>query len=290
MSSWIAPTALWRRCQPPYLCSRLPSLPQARKRQKIGWGTSIGLGLLAGWCNTLITEPLDVIAIITQTTPCPKRPSQAGTEEEIARRTSSCSSLKITAEDIAPSALSDGGSSDGGSSPDSAKSDRGGDQGRNGFAHAHARSDCHAHANGALANGHHHHHPDASDTGSRRSISPPLPRALSPLPVINRAGKRPNLYSSLYVSLLLAATPAIQSTVFEQARLKLITRRVAGGGANSIGAFEAFLIGAAAKGCAASIMYPAIRTKVLLQARGRSVTTPRRCCCGEGQDISSRGS
>lgn len=111
-----------------------------------------------------------------------------------------------------------------------------------GHGHGHGKGP-HAAANGnaaAVANG--DHRPRAYQSLDERSVirrRPPPLRELSPLPA-----KKPNLYSSLYVSLLLALTPAIQSTVFEQARSKLIARRVARGGPHSISAFEAFLLGA----------------------------------------------
>ncbi|WOK95994.1 hypothetical protein Cni_G04701 [Canna indica] len=80
-------------------------------------------------------------------------------------------------------------------------------------------------------------------------------------------------YDGLGISLLLTANPAIQYTVFDQLKQKLLTQQssmVLTGKAQSsqasLSAFSAFVLGAISKTVATVLTYPAIRCKVMIQA------------------------
>ncbi|KAK1410713.1 hypothetical protein QVD17_37252 [Tagetes erecta] len=77
-------------------------------------------------------------------------------------------------------------------------------------------------------------------------------------------------FDGLGISLLLTSNPAIQYTVFDQLKQKLLDRklkRVGNGTApESLSAFSAFLLGAISKSIATVLTYPAIRCKVMIQA------------------------
>ncbi|CAI0460112.1 unnamed protein product [Linum tenue] len=70
-----------------------------------------------------------------------------------------------------------------------------------------------------------------------------------------------NAFDGLGISLLLTSNPAIQYTVFDQLKLKLLK-----GNEASLSAFTAFLLGALSKSIATCLTYPAIRCKVVIQA------------------------
>lgn len=78
------------------------------------------------------------------------------------------------------------------------------------------------------------------------------------------------LYSGLGASLVLTINPAIQYTVFEQLRQRLMTllnARAQGRGVSKrvveLSTFDAFILGAASKAVATMITYPLVRAKVL---------------------------
>lgn len=51
--------------------------PQAHTKRKASVGTGLLIGLLAGWCNTALTEPLDTLATFRQVRPECSYPSFA---------------------------------------------------------------------------------------------------------------------------------------------------------------------------------------------------------------------
>eukprot|EP01018_Ginkgo_biloba_P015000 Gb_01782 [translate_table: standard] len=81
-------------------------------------------------------------------------------------------------------------------------------------------------------------------------------------------------FDGLGVSLLLTSNPAIQYTVFEQLKQRLVKRQnrsrtdtvMAESSPVVISAFAAFLLGALSKTMATILTYPAIRCKVMIQA------------------------
>lgn len=75
-------------------------------------------------------------------------------------------------------------------------------------------------------------------------------------------------FDGLGISLLLTSNPAIQYTVFDQLKQKLLDRKKAGNGSSpeSLSAVSAFLLGAISKSIATVLTYPAIRCKVMIQA------------------------
>lgn len=77
-------------------------------------------------------------------------------------------------------------------------------------------------------------------------------------------------FDGLGISLLLTSNPAIQYTVFDQLKQKLLDGKLkkAGNGSSpeSLSAFSAFLLGAISKSIATVLTYPAIRCKVMIQA------------------------
>ncbi|KAH7421626.1 hypothetical protein KP509_13G068000 [Ceratopteris richardii] len=88
------------------------------------------------------------------------------------------------------------------------------------------------------------------------------------------AGDWKQAFDGLGASLVLTSNPAVQYTVFEQLKNRLITRQRAGtmagehthGAAPAVlSAFSAFLLGALSKTVATVVTYPAIRCKVLIQ-------------------------
>ncbi|KAJ4968938.1 hypothetical protein NE237_015639 [Protea cynaroides] len=79
------------------------------------------------------------------------------------------------------------------------------------------------------------------------------------------------LFDGLGISLLLTSNPAIQYTVFDQLKQRLLTRQknIKAGGESSkeaLSAFSAFVLGAVSKSIATFLTYPAIRCKVMIQA------------------------
>ncbi|XP_074592823.1 peroxisomal adenine nucleotide carrier 1-like [Curcuma longa] len=80
-------------------------------------------------------------------------------------------------------------------------------------------------------------------------------------------------YDGLGISLLLTANPAIQYTVFDQLKQRVLRRqsnKVATENTKSspasLSAFSAFLLGAISKSVATVLTYPAIRCKVMIQS------------------------
>ncbi|XP_062144061.1 peroxisomal adenine nucleotide carrier 1-like [Alnus glutinosa] len=77
-------------------------------------------------------------------------------------------------------------------------------------------------------------------------------------------------FDGLGISLLLTSNPAIQYTVFDQLKQRLLkgNRDKAGNSSSSeaLSAFSAFLLGAISKSIATFMTYPAIRCKVMIQA------------------------
>nr|GEX73029.1 peroxisomal adenine nucleotide carrier 1-like [Tanacetum cinerariifolium] len=77
-------------------------------------------------------------------------------------------------------------------------------------------------------------------------------------------------FDGLGISLLLTSNPAIQYTVFDQLKQKLLDGQLKkagiGSSPESLSAFSAFLLGAISKSIATVLTYPAIRCKVMIQA------------------------
>lgn len=81
-------------------------------------------------------------------------------------------------------------------------------------------------------------------------------------------------FDGLGISLLLTSNPAIQYTVFDQLKQRLLDGQLkkSGNGSSpeSLSAFSAFLLGAISKSIATVLTYPAIRCKVMIQAADSS--------------------
>ncbi|GJX49858.1 peroxisomal adenine nucleotide carrier 1 [Tanacetum coccineum] len=81
-------------------------------------------------------------------------------------------------------------------------------------------------------------------------------------------------FDGLGISLLLTSNPAIQYTVFDQLKQKLLDGQLKkagiGSSPESLSAFSAFLLGAISKSIATVLTYPAIRCKVMIQAADSS--------------------
>ncbi|GAB4843437.1 NAD(+) salvage pathway protein, variant 2 [Ancistrocladus abbreviatus] len=78
-------------------------------------------------------------------------------------------------------------------------------------------------------------------------------------------------FDGLGISLLLTTNPAIQYTVFDQLKNRLLKRRRrnnkgTSSSPESLSAFSAFVLGALSKSIATCLTYPAIRCKVVMQA------------------------
>lgn len=78
-------------------------------------------------------------------------------------------------------------------------------------------------------------------------------------------------FDGLSISLVLTSNPAIQYTVFDQLKQRLIQHKqrqtlASGSSPESLSAFSAFLVGAISKTVATIITYPLIRCKVMIQA------------------------
>ncbi|XP_072983377.1 peroxisomal adenine nucleotide carrier 1-like [Typha latifolia] len=80
-------------------------------------------------------------------------------------------------------------------------------------------------------------------------------------------------FDGLGISLLLTSNPAIQYTVFDQLKQKLLLRRsmndlpsTGNSSPAALSAFSAFILGAISKSVATLLTYPAIRCKVMIQA------------------------
>ncbi|PON43938.1 Mitochondrial carrier protein [Trema orientale] len=77
-------------------------------------------------------------------------------------------------------------------------------------------------------------------------------------------------FDGLGISLLLTSNPAIQYTVFDQLKQRLLRekldKRDKGSSPEALSAFSAFVLGAVSKSVATFLTYPAIRCKVMIQA------------------------
>ncbi|KAJ8751945.1 hypothetical protein K2173_000691 [Erythroxylum novogranatense] len=77
-------------------------------------------------------------------------------------------------------------------------------------------------------------------------------------------------FDGLSISLLLTSNPAIQYTVFDQLKHRLLKSKQVKADDNSpalaLSAFSAFVLGAVSKSIATVLTYPAIRCKVMIQA------------------------
>lgn len=83
-------------------------------------------------------------------------------------------------------------------------------------------------------------------------------------------GSWSNAFDGLGISLLLTSNPAIQYTVFDQLKQRLLRekldKRDKGSSPEALSAFTAFVLGAVSKSVATCLTYPAIRCKVMIQA------------------------
>lgn len=89
----------------------------------------------------------------------------------------------------------------------------------------------------------------------------------------SKTNASPGLYNGLYASLALTINPAIQYTVFEQLRQRLMhalniraQRRGALKPVVELSTFDAFILGATSKAAATLLTYPLVRAKVLQKA------------------------
>ncbi|XVF31319.1 hypothetical protein REPUB_Repub16aG0135500 [Reevesia pubescens] len=83
-------------------------------------------------------------------------------------------------------------------------------------------------------------------------------------------GSLSDAFDGLGISLLLTSNPAIQYTVFDQLKQRLLKQKLTkadnGSSPVALSAFTAFLLGAISKSIATILTYPAIRCKVMIQA------------------------
>ncbi|XP_022743637.1 peroxisomal adenine nucleotide carrier 1-like [Durio zibethinus] len=83
-------------------------------------------------------------------------------------------------------------------------------------------------------------------------------------------GTLSDAFDGLGISLLLTSNPAIQYTVFDQLKQRLLKKKLKeadhGSSPVVLSAFTAFLLGAISKSVATFLTYPAIRCKVMIQA------------------------
>lgn len=83
-------------------------------------------------------------------------------------------------------------------------------------------------------------------------------------------GSWSDAFDGLGISLLLTSNPAIQYTVFDQLKQRLLRekldKRDKGSSPEALSAFTAFVLGAVSKSVATCLTYPAIRCKVMIQA------------------------
>ncbi|GAV63170.1 Mito_carr domain-containing protein [Cephalotus follicularis] len=83
-------------------------------------------------------------------------------------------------------------------------------------------------------------------------------------------GNWSDAFDGLGISLLLTTNPAIQYTVFDQLKQRIVKRNqkkaAKGSSPEALSAFSAFVLGAISKSIATFLTYPAIRCKVVIQA------------------------
>lgn len=78
-------------------------------------------------------------------------------------------------------------------------------------------------------------------------------------------GEWSTVFDGLGISLLLTSNPAIQYTVFDQLKRRMLESQT-GNKTEALSAFSAFVLGAVSKCIATVLTYPAIRCKVMIQA------------------------
>ncbi|KEH22356.1 peroxisomal adenine nucleotide carrier protein [Medicago truncatula] len=107
------------------------------------------------------------------------------------------------------------------------------------------------------------------DTASSRMQTSPFGKAKGLLRTLTE-GTWSDAFDGLSISLMLTSNPAIQYTVFDQLKNRVLTNNqtIAEKGVSpaSLSAFMAFILGAVSKSIATCLTYPAIRCKVIIQA------------------------
>lgn len=107
------------------------------------------------------------------------------------------------------------------------------------------------------------------DTASSRMQTSAFGKAKGLLSTLTE-GTWKDAFDGLSISLLLTSNPAIQYTVFDQLKNRLLKNNQNKGEKGvshaSLSAFMAFLLGAISKSIATCLTYPAIRCKVIIQA------------------------
>lgn len=107
------------------------------------------------------------------------------------------------------------------------------------------------------------------DTASSRMQTSPFGKAKGLLRTLTE-GTWSDAFDGLSISLMLTTNPAIQYTVFDQLKNRVLANNqtIAEKGVSpaSLSAFMAFLLGAVSKSIATCLTYPAIRCKVIIQA------------------------
>ncbi|XP_044499267.1 peroxisomal adenine nucleotide carrier 1-like [Mangifera indica] len=103
------------------------------------------------------------------------------------------------------------------------------------------------------------------DTASSRMQTSAFGKSKGLLKTLSE-GTWSDAYDGLGISLLLTSNPAIQYTVFDQLKRRLLKAEQKGSSPQALSAFMAFALGALSKSIATVITYPAIRCKVMIQA------------------------
>ncbi|KAK6911534.1 Mitochondrial substrate/solute carrier [Dillenia turbinata] len=89
-------------------------------------------------------------------------------------------------------------------------------------------------------------------------------------------GRWSETFDGLGISLILTSNPAIQYTVFDQLKQRLLTaKKSTGSSPEALSAFSAFMLGALSKSIATVLTYPLIRCKVMIQAADEDDDTAR---------------
>ncbi|KAJ0079466.1 hypothetical protein Patl1_22645 [Pistacia atlantica] len=114
------------------------------------------------------------------------------------------------------------------------------------------------------------------DTASSRMQTSSFGKSKGLLKTLSE-GTWSDAFDGLGISLLLTSNPAIQYTVFDQLKRRLLKGEQKGSSPLALSAFMAFALGALSKSIATVITYPAIRCKVMIQAADSTDdgTTPR---------------
>ncbi|XP_044467928.1 peroxisomal adenine nucleotide carrier 1-like [Mangifera indica] len=103
------------------------------------------------------------------------------------------------------------------------------------------------------------------DTASSRMQTSAFGKSKGLLKTLSE-GTWSDAFDGLGISLLLTSNPAIQYTVFDQLKRRLLNAQQKGSPPLVLSAFMAFALGALSKSIATVITYPAIRCKVMIQA------------------------